>query len=95
MAVHLPHGRVVHLHIVADMRISMSQLRIAVLHVRHVDVDDAIEQRERFGTVIATGVVDQRQGKALSRRLINRRDDLRDDMTRGDEVDYGSRSPAA
>ena len=90
MAVHFPHGPLVHPHIVADMRISMSQLRIAVLHVRHVDVDDALEQREGFGTVIATGIVDQRQGKALSRRLIDRRDDLRNDMARGDEDRVGS-----
>ena len=63
-----PYRGLVHPHIVADMRIPMREFGIAVLRIGHVDVDHAVQQSERFGAVVAAGVVDQRQAKALGRR---------------------------
>ena len=76
LAVHLADRRLVHPQIVADMRVPMRELRIAVFHVGHVDVDDAVQQRERLQGVVAAGVVDQRQPQALGRRQIDRVEDL-------------------
>ena len=46
---------------------------IAVFHVRHVDVDNAIEQSERFEAVVSASVVYKRKPQSALRSLSLRR----------------------
>jgi len=63
LAVHLADGCLVDRHVVANVGEPPGDLAVAVLHVRHVDVDDAVEQRQRLEAVVAAGVVDERDSQ--------------------------------
>src|SRR5208282_2786003 len=60
---------------------------IAVFHVGHVNVDDAIEQRERFEAVVSAGVVNKRKPQPTLCRNGYGRENLRHYMARGDQID--------
>jgi hypothetical protein len=59
---------------------------VAVFHVRHVDIDDAIQQGEGLGTVVAAGIVHQRQPEPLAGRDQRRFKNLRHHMTGADKI---------
>ena len=65
----------------------MRVARVAVLHVGHVDVDDAVQQPQRLDAVVAAGVVDERQPQPLPAGDLHRGYDLRDDVAGRHEVD--------
>ena len=87
LPVHLLHRRPIDLPVVPHVRVAVRDRRVGVLHVRHVDVDDAVEQGERLEAVVAAGVVDERQVQALARRDGDGRKDLRHDVARRHQVD--------
>jgi Ribonucleotide reductase, barrel domain/Ribonucleotide reductase, all-alpha domain len=58
---------VIDLNVVAHPGIAPRDSRVPLFHVRHVDIDDAVEQRRRLGAVVSAGVVDQRQVQAAAR----------------------------
>ena len=58
-----------------------------VLEVGHVDVDDAVEEREAVERVVGARVVHDRKPQPERHRFVHRFDYLRDDVLRRDEVD--------
>jgi hypothetical protein len=87
LAVHLTYGGPIHFDVGAHLGVSAREVGVAVLHVRHVDVDDAVEQGERLEAVVTAGVVDERKPQAPLRRLVHGGDDLGDHVARRDEID--------
>jgi hypothetical protein len=61
--------------------------RVGILHVRQIDIDHAVEQRERLGTVVAARVVDERQSKAALRSDHERLEDLSHHVTGCHQID--------
>jgi hypothetical protein len=57
--VHLANGLPVPLGIVRDAREPVTDGRISVFGVRHIDIDNTIEEGESFEGIVATGVVDE------------------------------------
>jgi hypothetical protein len=72
---------------------TLEQTRVPVFHVRHVDIDDAIQQGQRLGTVVAAGVVDQWQAQTAAGGDLDGTDDLCDHVTRRDQVDVVAALP--
>src|SRR5271165_4644046 len=87
LPMHLTHRSLIDAHIISNMRIFVRGRVIAVFHVRHVDVDDAIEQSERFEAVVSARVVDKRKPQPTLRRNGYGRENLRHYMARGDQID--------
>jgi len=79
--------RRVDLPVVAHVRTAVRDRRVCVLHVRHVEVDDAVEQGECLEAVVAAGVLDERQAQAAARGDGDGREDLRHDVAGRHEVD--------
>ena len=65
----------------------MCRLVIAVFHIRHVNVDDAVEQGERLQAIVAAGVVDERQAQSLLRRDVYGGEDLPHHVARRNKID--------
>src|SRR5262249_28232714 len=61
LPVHLPDRAPRYVRIVCGLEVAPRALGIPVLEVRHVDVDDAVEQREAAQRVVRAGVVDDRE----------------------------------
>ena len=87
LAVHLPHRGAIRRHVVAHLGILARQGGVTVLHVRHVDVHDAVQQGQGLKAVVAAGVIDQGQAQPAPGRIQHRRDDLRHHVAGGDEID--------
>lgn len=84
LPVHFPDRRLVHFPVVPHVRIAVGGFRIAVFHIRHVDVHHPIQQGQCLGTVVAAGVVDQRQAQTPSGGEQGGRQNLRYDVAGGD-----------
>ena len=65
LPVHLDERLPRDLRVVFGARVALGRLRAPELEVGHVDVDDAVEKRERLAAVVAARVVDERQPQAL------------------------------
>ena len=87
LAVHLPDRSEAGLHVISHMGIFVGQYGVTVFHVGHVDIDNAVEQGQGFGAVVAAGVVDQRDAQALAGGDVYGTYNLRYDVAGGDEVD--------
>src|SRR5208283_1897219 len=87
LPMHLTHRSLIDTHIISNMRIFVRGRVIAVFHVRHVDVDDAIEQSERFEAVVSASVVYKRKPQPTLRRNGYGCENLRHYMARGDQID--------
>ena len=87
LAIHFAHGGEVDLDVIAYMGILVGNCRITVFHVRHVYIDDPVEQLQCLGAVVAAGVVDQWQAQSLVCGNIDRGNDLRHDVAGRDEID--------
>ncbi len=87
LAVHLADGGAVAGRIVRDLRIAPGEDRVGVFHIRHVDIDDAVEQGQPSQRIVAAGVVDQRDRQPGLGRDLDRGDDRGDHVAGRHEVD--------
>jgi len=87
LAVHFFDGSLVDCRVVADERELLPDGGVGVLHIGHVDVDQAVHQAERLGRVVAAGVVDDGQPQSRLDGDRQSHDDLWDDVRRRNQVD--------
>jgi len=86
LALHLGHRAAHDLGVVARRKVPLGGLGVEQLDVGHVDVDDAVEERQRLDGVVPAGVVDDRDAQALRDSNGQCGEDLCDDVRRCDEV---------
>ncbi len=87
LAVHFLDRRAAGFGVVTYVRVAAAGVGLAVLDVRHVNIDDAVEQCQGLEAVVAARVVDQRQSQPTLGRDEERLENLSHNVARGDEID--------
>ena len=87
LAMHLFQGRRDHLRVVGRLGVLGRNVPPRVFEVRHIDVEDSVEEPQGFDRVVAARVVDQGHGQALFNGQGEGLQDLGGKMRRADKVE--------
>jgi hypothetical protein len=68
LSVHLLDCALVHLGIVLHPGQASGGSIIGILHIRHVNVNYAVQNRQNLWRVVASGIIDQRQRQTIGHR---------------------------
>jgi hypothetical protein len=86
LPVHLLDGGKVNLRIIRCIGEFLGNAGIRIFHVRHIDIDESVEQLQRFDRIIASGIVNRRQYEAVFAGQFDCLCYCRHDMCWGNEI---------
>lgn len=87
LSVHFTNGGEADFGVIRHTREAFGGPGIGVFHVRHVDIDQAVEQSEDFGRFVAAAVVNYGQAQAVGTGRFDGGGNRRNDVRRSNEID--------